>query len=799
MKLWQLGAMVILLPFGVQLGCFLWLAELSKIAAEQAAREDHSRRIVESAQSLLKLSVDAGLCIGIYYVSKNPMMKERYEDAAAEIPETLKTLNELVQDNPKERKVMVQLTTDANEAYTLMDKLKSQVDEGPRLGGLISGHEIYRKVKKIIENLEAEIDSFVSEERATRSPDFDRNKQSEDQVRGIIFAAWISFAAVGIASWFFWTFIALRLRMVHENTIALTKSSILHPPLKGNDEIAEVDRAFHSMANALTEAYHKERAMLENALDVICSIDAEGRFRKVSPASLEVLGYLPEELMGRKYTDLLVLEDVEPTVEAVEKIMSQDEEPQPIENRAIRKDGTVVHILWSAFWAPAEQAMFCVVHDITERKIAENQLRASEARVRMIFENAPVALLVIDTRGVIKLSNPAAEQMFGYRAQELSDRHVSFLMPKSPEFDEIEFSEDMYTNMVGHVKEVEAQSRTGNVFPIELTLANFTTGEGERFLAAMLDVSERHEMERLKREFVSTVSHELRTPLTAIRGSLTLLSVGAMGGLTEQAKKVVTIAERNSIRLINLINDLLDIEKLEAGKLEMVFDAAPLQNAIERSVESVKAFGDQYGIKVESATTDAAVFADSDRLVQVIINLLSNAIKYSPRDGLVSVEVSKKQDSVWVGIKDRGRGIPADFKDKIFERFQQVEAADAKQKGGTGLGLAICKAIVEQHNGVIGVDSEEGKGSTFWFEIPLAGSPQAKRLAERKSGQIEQDEAQSVKLKQPAGKPEGVANASSEAAAKAESAGRENGDKSVDVKSEMLSLSTPEKIAEERS
>jgi len=342
--------------------------------------------------------------------------------------------------------------------------------------------------------------------------------------------------------------------------------------------------------------------------------------------------------------------------------------------------------------------------------------------------------MVINDRGVIELINPQTERMFGYKFEDLVGKHVSLLLPKSTEFAETTFEESLISKLVGRVKEVEGLRLDGDVFPVELTFENYITAEGERFLVNMLDVSERHEVERLKREFVSTVSHELRTPLTAIRGSLGLLALGALGDLTEKAHKVVKIAERNSIRLINLINDLLDIEKLEAGKLELAVDETALAPIVERSVESVRAVAEQYGIRIEVQNLDATVFADGDRLVQVLVNLLSNGIKYSPREDVILLTVEDEPEQVRVRVTDHGRGIPPDLKEKIFERFQQVEVADAKQKGGTGLGLAICKAIVEQHKGEIGVESEEGKGSTFWFSIPKAGSPRALEWA-RERGQ----------------------------------------------------------------
>jgi two-component system, sensor histidine kinase len=226
-----------------------------------------------------------------------------------------------------------------------------------------------------------------------------------------------------------------------------------------------------------------------------------------------------------------------------------------------------------------------------------------------------------------------------------------------------------------------------------------------------------NEVERMKMDFVSTVSHELRTPLTSIRGSLSLLASGVMGALPDEALPVVTVAERNSIRLIALINDILDFDKLESGRMEMDLRPTPLLRVLERSIESISTFAMQEGVDIELHCGDVTVTGDEARLSQVTVNLLSNAVKHSHRGGVVRVTGSAENGLAEVRVEDFGRGIPAALQKRLFQRFQRTDSSDARLTPGTGLGLAICKAIVEQHGGSIGMESAEGAGSTFWFRI----------------------------------------------------------------------------------
>jgi signal transduction histidine kinase len=247
--------------------------------------------------------------------------------------------------------------------------------------------------------------------------------------------------------------------------------------------------------------------------------------------------------------------------------------------------------------------------------------------------------------------------------------------------------------------------------------------EARGLLRALRYAIERKRLERLKDEFVSTVSHELRTPLTSIAASLGLLMGKATGMLSEPATRLLEIAHNNSQRLVRLVNDILDIEKLESGQSVFDFKQVDVGSLVKQTVESIRGFAEAHRVKIrtEFASDGNDVRADTDRLAQVITNLLSNAIKFSQPDSEVVVSVEKKTgaDTVLVKVRDHGDGIPADFKSRIFERFAQADGTNARQKGGTGLGLSIAKQIVDRLGGQIGFADAPGGGTTFHVKLPI--------------------------------------------------------------------------------
>jgi PAS domain S-box-containing protein len=374
---------------------------------------------------------------------------------------------------------------------------------------------------------------------------------------------------------------------------------------------------------------------------------------------------------------------------------------------------------------PALDAMATVADEIAlgiDRERSVESLRASEALTRSIIESMLEGLVITDSSMRIRTVNRAAERIFGYERGELLGQPLTCLIPSGGGAAPLEFMRQAKIRAIGRVTEWRGRRKDGDVFPMELSLFDFWTPEGRHYGGAVKDLSERREVDRLKREFVSTVSHELRTPLTSIRGALGLVVSGTAGPLPAQAKGLLEIALKNSERLALLVNDILDMEKIESGQLEFTMAEFEMAPVLEATVEGNRSYADAYGVilAAENGVPGVQVYADADRLTQAITNLLSNAVKFSPRGETVRLVASRRPGFVRLEIVDRGPGIPEEFRSRIFGRFQQADSSDTRRKGGTGLGLAITRLIVEKLGGRIGFESQIGRGSTFWIELPEA-------------------------------------------------------------------------------
>lgn len=643
----QKAFVLVCVPLVFEIAFVATLANLLQQAEHERAQEAHAKDLQAHVSTILGLIVNVGAGVIIQEYAKSKRVHAFNVGVIDRAKDEFETLKRMVRGRPDEEQAIKHIEAIHEEIRETMKKAKQDSKDDNKLG-----------MVQDFANLRSEITRFSSAvaELSAQQKEIERKKsrarvQARSRVTSILFIG-LFFnitLAVGLALYFN-RGTARRMIILMDNTRRLATRMPLNPPIEGADEIAHMDKTFREMADALEIAAQKERAVIENAKDIICTIDQQFVFINVNPASVSVWGYPTDELIGKSVDVLLSEEQKIKFREEMEKIRGS-EKSVPFEGAITRKDESEIEMLWSVHWSKKEESFFCVVHDITERK----------------------------------------------------------------------------------------------------------------------------QIERMKREFVAMVSHDLRTPLTSIQGFLSLLEAGAYGEVNDSGKHSLTIADNSISRLIKLINDLLDVERIESGKLELNVQTVLLSEIFEQSLNSVQNFALDHGVKlvsligrkaelsavaafaapgdavvsddavaqIDNAATAAVVAAaiessteiddaddyaddddvllkvDGDRIIQVVINLLSNAVKFSPKDSTVTLSGCELENRfVEIKIADEGRGIPAEFVDSVFERFKQVKKTDAKNKKGTGLGLAICKAIVEKHGGQIGVTSVEGKGSTFWFRIP---------------------------------------------------------------------------------
>lgn len=386
--------------------------------------------------------------------------------------------------------------------------------------------------------------------------------------------------------------IARPLQLMANNADRIAQGMPLEPAIGGHDELADLDHLLHQVEFSIDEALTSERNLIAYAGDLVCSIDQHGIFTSANPYAATLLGYSPERLISSSVLDFVVSDDCD-KVDRLIGLRTESGVTNALEVRMLTSANNVIDTSWSASWSERELSLFCVIHDITERK----------------------------------------------------------------------------------------------------------------------------NLERLKQDFIAMISHDLRTPLMSVHSSLDLVQSGATGELTDQVQSQLGSANRNTEHLIELVNDLLDFEKLEAGRMDFSPETLSLAEIFEETCQHVKALSDQMKVQIRLPETNMLVRSDRRKLVQVLINLVSNALKHSPSGGIIRLENRRLNGMVEIAVHDQGPGVPEEYQQSIFAPFEQISSR-ATAALGTGLGLAICKLIVEGQGGHIGVRASEIlQGSGFWLTV----------------------------------------------------------------------------------
>ncbi len=613
------GLILVSIPLFFEVGVVAVLVNLQKQAEAETANSQRSRRV---AAGISRLSAE------LFDLWQNvvPKLKKQwatsgnfdqsYKVAIDKLNAEYTELEGLCNDQPEIQSRLKQSREILTNAQKILDHAAAAMESGFGPAMDKEDVEVLRNMPATIRQLGAknqELEAIYRRDWADRSP----NRQSElrEQTLGVAAIAAVVNVILSIAlAIFLLKDVTGRLRVLKENAERLATGMQLRAPLQGSDEIAEADRVFRKMARALNDLSHKERAVIENALDTICAVDKDGRFLSVNPASFDLFGLEPDELVGYRLVDVIDESSREEMLSWMNSLRnhSADQEREFVVRRRLnQQESSYVDTLWSGHWSEVEKSLFFVVHDMTDRK----------------------------------------------------------------------------------------------------------------------------ELERARQEMVAMFTHDLRLPLSTIQGTLEMADAGMLGQLNERGERLIKAAERNGVRMIGLINDLLDIEKIKSGTMVLTSEIVGLQEIFNTVKLNVAALTEEGKIHFESPPTNLAVVADKEKLNRVIFNLVSNAIKFSPPNSRLILAASifpqeewKKDSSqkesakpmVEITVTDQGPGIPPDMVSTIFERFQQVSDSTHNSKGGTGLGLTICKEIVNLHGGQIWVTNGKEKGSIFHFTLPSA-------------------------------------------------------------------------------
>ncbi|MBS1957741.1 MAG: PAS domain S-box protein [Cyanobacteria bacterium SZAS-4] len=589
----------VLVPLLIQLGLIALLISLEKQAEDALESSMRSRAI---SDTIHQIQTDI-VAVSRRYRSNEALENTPLDDETGKL--MVKTcwqhfddLKELTKNRPEMYESVVQAeraTRSALQAYIEIKNAFARLGPGQMAEKVLIARRMRRGTTDRIIN---QLIAIAEEQRkiSDRAPEeqavFRKKAQTAifalagfDLVLGALLAVYLT---KGITT---------RLQRVSENTANLAAGLPLHPVMTGKDEIANLDKVFHDMAVELKEAARKERAVIDNALDFICTLDSTNRIVAANPASKSLFQMEEEQLIGRHTIDLVAEEDKEKALEFFGNLRKQ-EQSSPFELQLTNSKGELVETAWLAHWSKEENSTFCVVHDITERRKAE----------------------------------------------------------------------------------------------------------------------------KLRQEVVAMITHDLRSPLNTVINVLDFFETQTKKLDDEKSTRYIGMGHRNADRMLSLINDLLDIEKIKSGNMNFEVQDFPVADSFASCEELTSAAAQEVGVALVFSDSKAIVSADPNLIDRVLTNLVSNAIRFSPKQSTIQISCREENGFAAISVKDQGPGIPASEIGQIFDRFRQANSGGAKNKGGSGLGLTICKAIVELHGGKIWVESSEA-GSIFIFTLPLGQKP----------------------------------------------------------------------------
>ena len=589
--------LLVTIPLLVEMVFLYTIGNSMQQAGYELKQQSQAVKTLVSVNSILNNVMYSSATVLLKRSLKDPTIYLEVEEGFKSLRQSTKqlhALNEQMELSSKDIKAFIEVIdeiTDSIETYELSST------ESYGINSLIVKEKLQSSLRKLKNLRDTIVDTQIKERELSvqRASELRENLRTAIEIGAMANLLLALCIALGVSMTF-----GKRLSILKQNTKKIAAGKELDLPIiEGRDELAEFDNVLHDLSAALINSRKHERAMIDNTAEIICSLDGNLRITEANLAVKNRLGYEKDEFLGANLQAYIHPDDKEETFAQLNKCKEENIEVS-FNSRMKKNDGKFMHADWVAQWSSTDKNIFCVIHDITERK----------------------------------------------------------------------------------------------------------------------------EAEQLKQEVVAMVSHDLRSPLTSIGVSLEILEEGRHGELTDRGKKVVKTGMVSVKSLISLVNDLIDIEKSEAGMLSLDVQPTDIETLVSNAINSVNPEAEQKDLILESNIEKLSMDVDRERTQRVLINLIGNAIKFSPKGKRIeikakSISAHDEIEKIRFEITDQGPGIPKDQLELVFEKFRQVGTRSAGEKKGSGLGLAICKELVIAHGGTIGVVSSRGEGSTFWFELPV--------------------------------------------------------------------------------
>jgi PAS domain S-box-containing protein len=713
---------------------------------QQRRLVEHTQAILEQSESLLSLIKDAETGQRGYLLTREDRYLQPYKNAEQAIPKELENLRQLTQENPEQQQRIHQLDLLLRIKLGELEQtiqVRQQQDLAAALKIVQIGHG-----QQLMEQIRQQIQAIKTDEN-------DRLQQRSQQAETT--AGWVALTTI-LCSLLTFLLISIASFLLYQDQVKRQQAE-----------------------KALGESEAQYRLLFDSNPHPMWVYDSDSlKFLAVNDSAIRQYGYSQTEFLDKTILDIHPVEEISVLKQTITAIKHRSDSFTATWQHH-KRDGSLIDVEAVSYGIQfAEKAARLVlITDITQRKRAEaalqqakaelemrvaertaelsrantrlqqelierqqitTALRESEAKFRSLNECSPIGIFMTDINGHCIYTNPRCQEICNFSfEQALGEGWVASIHPDDRTWVLDQKNQAFAENREALYPEVRFVQPDGTLRFGRIQTAPVATKAGKTigFVGTIEDISASRAIEQMKNEFISIVSHELRTPLASIRGSLGLLASGILKNKPETAQQMLDIATSDTERLVRLVNDILDLERLEANQMNLNREWCNAADLMQRSLKTLQPIADKQNITLSLTPLDVQIWVDGDRIIQTLVNLLGNAIKFSPDDSTVTLSASLQEltftnqsasepcrptPHVLFTVQDQGRGIPTDQLEKIFERFQQVDASDSRQKGGTGLGLAICRSIIQQHGGRIWVESVLDQGSTFYFSLPISPS-----------------------------------------------------------------------------